>query len=47
MQTGLAAHEVSLVGCHCSLHEVQHVIAIHGLLQHSHDSQRDGLRRDG
>ena len=47
MQTGLAAHKASLVGCHRSLHEVQHVIAIHGLLQHSHDSQRDGLRRDG
>ena len=41
MQTGLAAHKASLVGCHRSLHEVQHVIAIHGLLQHSHDSQRD------
>ena len=47
MQTGLAAHTASLVACHCSLHEVQHVIAIHGLLQHSHDFQHYGLRRDG
>jgi HSP20 family protein len=29
MQTGLAAHKASLVGCRRSLHEVQHVIAIH------------------
>lgn len=42
------AHEASLVGgSHRSLHEVQHVITIHRPLQHCHDFQRDGMRRDG